>query len=40
MAHASGFASTATMRNRFRAKYGLTPDEFRRAATVADAEAS
>ncbi|NKX77091.1 helix-turn-helix transcriptional regulator [Gordonia amicalis] len=40
VAHASGFASTATMRNRFRAKYGLTPDEFRRAATVADAEAS
>lgn len=32
VAHASGFASTATMRNRFRAKFGLTPDEFRRAA--------
>ncbi|ASR01314.1 MULTISPECIES: helix-turn-helix transcriptional regulator [Gordonia] len=40
VAHASGFASTATMRNRFRAKFGLTPDEFRRTAMAADAEAS
>ncbi|MCR5980238.1 helix-turn-helix domain-containing protein [Gordonia jinghuaiqii] len=42
VAHASGFASTATMRNRFRSKFGLTPDEFRRAAPapVQDAAAS
>ncbi|MEO9329621.1 helix-turn-helix transcriptional regulator [Gordonia sp. B21] len=40
VAHASGFASTATMRNRFRAKYGMTPDEFRRAAAATNAEAS
>lgn len=30
IAHAAGFSSTATFRNRFRAKYGLTPDEYRR----------
>ncbi len=40
IAHASGFASTATMRNRFRAKYGMTPDEYRRAAAATKAEAS
>ena len=42
VAHASGFASTATMRNRFRSKFGCTPDEFRRMAPASgpDAEAS
>lgn len=42
IAHASGFASTATMRNRFRSKFGCTPDEFRRLTPVPapDAEAS
>ncbi|MFE0748878.1 helix-turn-helix transcriptional regulator [Gordonia sp. NPDC058843] len=42
IAHASGFASTATMRNRFRSKFGCTPDEFRRTAPMSspDAEAS
>ncbi|ANY25775.1 helix-turn-helix transcriptional regulator [Gordonia terrae] len=42
IAHASGFASTATMRNRFRSKFGCTPDEFRRTAPIPgpDAEAS
>lgn len=40
VAHASGFASTATMRNRFRSKFGCTPDEFRRMAPGPDAEAS
>ncbi|WP_439031371.1 helix-turn-helix transcriptional regulator [Gordonia terrae] len=37
VAHASGFASTATMRNRFRSKFGCTPDEFRRMAPDAAA---
>uniref|UniRef100_UPI003D8C48C8 AraC family transcriptional regulator n=1 Tax=Gordonia sp. B7-2 TaxID=3420932 RepID=UPI003D8C48C8 len=31
IAHAAGFRSVATLRNRFRARYGMTPDEYRHA---------
>lgn len=32
VALASGFSSAATLRNRFRLKFGMTPDEYRRSA--------
>ncbi|MFW0793355.1 helix-turn-helix domain-containing protein [Gordonia sp. CPCC 205515] len=34
IALSAGFSSTATLRNRFRAKYGMTPDEYRRSMTL------
>lgn len=34
VAAASGFTSGAALRNRFRAEYGLTPDQFRRTHTA------
>lgn len=36
IAAASGFASAATMRNRFRAEFGMTPREFRETSTDDD----
>lgn len=33
VAHAAGFSSPATLRNRFRAAYDMTPDEYRQSVT-------
>ncbi|AZG46137.1 AraC family transcriptional regulator [Gordonia insulae] len=38
VAHASGFASAATLRNRFRAEFGMTPGAFRATVRSADDE--
>lgn len=34
IAHSAGFASVATLRSRFRARYGITPTEYRRSVTT------